>query len=675
MPTADPNAPPEDVQSPNRAPYNPAYAPNSEHNYGNFAYDENGHPNPLWIEATSPGNPNDPTSQWGNWDPSSMSINPKTGQVEYHGASNDINRYRNLADQNRNAVAPQANFTLANQYLDQAANSRNSQLAALDLERQAAYGQAPSAAQIQMQQGLGQALANQQALASSARGAGAMGVAQANAAQGAASLQAQTVGNTGALRAQEMAGARQAYLQGASGIRGQDYGGAQLQGGWELDQARLREQQNALNAQTGLGYEQLGYNVGKTQLEAGLQHEGMGLQQWQTQTGLDKAAVDRDYNTAVGAAQAGASVIGAASDERIKRDVRDAGLGASLYGARPSGLRGDPSNRPGDSGLGPSGGGLRGDPSNRPRPSLHELLSDIRKKDDITADEAKFEARGEEVERRRMDNEENRGLLALANKAREEKFMRIVNKPIPPGYVRTENVVPGPGGGQMQIATAPAVPSRMSYPAYGAGTVGGATSPAGVEPAPFAQTWQMAAQQHPPPPGLAQPAPGIATMVSDERAKRRIASAMPRHETTIAPSQIGEMGDVMSETGASREGIGNVRVYRHLGESFMSDERAKRPLSEVMKESDADRFLDHLHPYTYRYKDPADEPNSQPTGGRYLGVMAQNVERSPTGKQIVTDTPRGKVLEGGAMMSAMAAGLGRLHERMRELEGERKGKR
>jgi len=110
-----------------------------------------------------------------------------------------------------------------------------------------------------------------------------------------------------------------------------------------------------------------------------------------------------------------------------------------------------------------------------------------------------------------------------------------------------------------------------------------------------------------------------------------------------------------------------------------SDERMKggiasHAVSEGTKSgqrTEADMFLEHLRPYTYRYKDPSNEPSSQPTGGRYLGVMAQDVEQSPTGPQIVKDTPRGKILEGGALMSALAGGVGRLHQRLSALESRR----
>jgi hypothetical protein len=101
---------------------------------------------------------------------------------------------------------------------------------------------------------------------------------------------------------------------------------------------------------------------------------------------------------------------------------------------------------------------------------------------------------------------------------------------------------------------------------------------------------------------------------------------------------------------------------------LLSDERTKDHDGGSFG-NEADHFLAALHPYTYKYKHPSYEPTSSPTGGQYLGVMAQDVERTPVGPQIVKDTPRGKMLEGGALMSALAAGVGRLHERLSALEG------
>lgn len=113
-------------------------------------------------------------------------------------------------------------------------------------------------------------------------------------------------------------------------------------------------------------------------------------------------------------------------------------------------------------------------------------------------------------------------------------------------------------------------------------------------------------------------------------------------------------------------GVGAVKGVFQL----VSDERKK---TGIRRESLADRFLDHLEPYSYQYDNPEDEPSlGAPTGGRYLGVMAQDVERTPeVGRQLVQNTPRGKVLNGPATMSALAAGVGRLHERLKALEEER----
>ena len=103
------------------------------------------------------------------------------------------------------------------------------------------------------------------------------------------------------------------------------------------------------------------------------------------------------------------------------------------------------------------------------------------------------------------------------------------------------------------------------------------------------------------------------------------------------------------------------------GGMMTSDERAKFAV-ERGRESMADAFLDHLHPYSYQYKNPGDEPRPA-TGGRYLGVMAQDLEQAPgIGRQLVMDTPGGKRVSIGAGLGAVMAGLGRVDERLKALE-------
>lgn len=86
--------------------------------------------------------------------------------------------------------------------------------------------------------------------------------------------------------------------------------------------------------------------------------------------------------------------------------------------------------------------------------------------------------------------------------------------------------------------------------------------------------------------------------------------------------------------------------------------------------SRADAFLEGIHPLSYFYKHGDAEPRSEPTGGRYLGISAQDLEHVPdVGHQLVSDGPRGKQIESGPTLSAALAGLARLHERVKELEG------
>jgi hypothetical protein len=103
---------------------------------------------------------------------------------------------------------------------------------------------------------------------------------------------------------------------------------------------------------------------------------------------------------------------------------------------------------------------------------------------------------------------------------------------------------------------------------------------------------------------------------------------------------------------------------------MMSDKRLKK-LVRPGGETVSDKFLNELSKSeaTYTYKDPRNEPTNHPTGGRYLGVMAQQVAQSPEiGHQLVKSGPKGMYLEMGPSLSAALAGLGRLNERLDAVE-------
>lgn len=104
----------------------------------------------------------------------------------------------------------------------------------------------------------------------------------------------------------------------------------------------------------------------------------------------------------------------------------------------------------------------------------------------------------------------------------------------------------------------------------------------------------------------------------------------------------------------------------------MSDVHTKTAIKPGHNVSDS--FLDALSrsESTFKYKDPSNEPTSHPTGDRYLGVMAQSLQDTPTGDTLVKQGPRGLMLDLAPNLSAALAGLGRLNERLEALEGKKK---
>lgn len=113
----------------------------------------------------------------------------------------------------------------------------------------------------------------------------------------------------------------------------------------------------------------------------------------------------------------------------------------------------------------------------------------------------------------------------------------------------------------------------------------------------------------------------------------------------------------------------------NLASLIASDPKLKSDMHH--EESLVDAFLRHVDPKSYRYKEKRDEPTERPTGGKYLGVSADDVEDAPgIGRQLVEEGPRGKQIKALPALSAVMAGMGRMHERLEGLEremGSRKG--
>lgn len=201
------------------------------------------------------------------------------------------------------------------------AQTRGTQLGALELMRQAATGQAPSVAELLLGRGTQQVQRQQLALAQGAGGLG--GAAALRAAQERGALAGQeAAGQAAILRAQEMAGAREQLAGAATGARAQDITLAGQQAEYQqqaaIQQAAIQQRAQEAVDQMTLALISQGYSAAQAQQAA--------LQRWEefkTQAALEVEQLQQQaYNAAAGRnLQATQAVTGAIGNL--------AGLGAS----------------------------------------------------------------------------------------------------------------------------------------------------------------------------------------------------------------------------------------------------------------------------------------------------------------------------------------------------------
>lgn len=232
------------------------------------------------------------------------------------GRAQDVTRYRGMADAAMGRAAPTLDYgqadismrnasgsrALANAQMWNGAEDRGRQLDAARQLESAAMGNEPSQAQLLGRNMIDQSLQAQMAGAAGARGGGmAQAAAMRNASQGAAGMQAQGMNQLSALRADEMAKARDAWMTGVTGMRGQDYQGA-AQGtalasqatdmaktSAQMEQYRAlnENQQRSLNQNQQQHFEDLGFNVNQAALNAGMGRTGQMQQQNQFEASQD----------------------------------------------------------------------------------------------------------------------------------------------------------------------------------------------------------------------------------------------------------------------------------------------------------------------------------------------------------------------------------------------------
>jgi len=94
----------------------------------------------------------------------------------------------------------------------------------------------------------------------------------------------------------------------------------------------------------------------------------------------------------------------------------------------------------------------------------------------------------------------------------------------------------------------------------------------------------------------------------------------------------------------------------------MSDRRLKENIRGAVP-APQDELLGELDPYTYDYK-----PEAGQRPGRRYGVMAQDLEESELGRSIVLDQPDGKRIDTNGAVPVILGLLGRLAQRVEDVE-------
>lgn len=178
-----------------------------------------------------------------------------------HAAENDANQslikggmgYANLqASQAKDRPGAQEDAALARNVDGGAGGNQNG---AISLAGNLASGNAPSQAAYQLQSGLNQATAQQQAIGQSARGAAGIATAGANQQANTANLQQNAFTQAGLLRSRDMAQGRQLYDAATEQARNQ--ANARLGMANQMGQFNAQQNNNAAlgwgNAAVGLG--------------------------------------------------------------------------------------------------------------------------------------------------------------------------------------------------------------------------------------------------------------------------------------------------------------------------------------------------------------------------------------------------------------------------------------
>lgn len=129
------------------------------------------------------------------------------------------------------------------------------------------------------------------------------------------------------------------------------------------------------------------------------------------------------------------------------------------------------------------------------------------------------------------------------------------------------------------------------------------------------------------------------------------------------------MDKANEDGGKNAAAEGGKQMGAMLAKGLMAAFGSDKDIKKDIKPNDAKDFLDKLKAYDYNYKNPEKPGQSE---GRKTGVMAQDLEKSKMGKQMVEDTPEGKMVNMAEGYGAVLAAQANLNKRLKEIESKMK---
>lgn len=142
--------------------------------------------------------------------------------------------------------------------------------------------------------------------------------------------------------------------------------------------------------------------------------------------------------------------------------------------------------------------------------------------------------------------------------------------------------------------------------------------------------------------------------------------AQARRSTGLQADQANISNSMQSQQQQAQT-LGSIGTAMGLSdENMKKDKKPSEDSSKIISE-----FMDALKSYTYEYKKNSKQPEGKPTPeGEVNGIMAQDLEKSELGKQMVTDTENGKVVDFAQGMAPLFAAIAELNKRTKKLEGK-----